>query len=64
MNRVADMAAFCKFGMPHVRGDEPDTDELFEDMMTVCPTCVGMNRDRIASAKRYASMPHVRGDEP
>ena len=32
--------------LPHVRGDEPDRCRQLNVSLAICPTCVGMNRNR------------------
>ena len=39
-------------------------DLIQEDIIRVCPTYVGMNRDAVYSILANSRMPHVCGDEP
>ena len=50
--------------MPHVCGDEPCRNCLWQDHVDVCPTCVGMNRPDQLPVLTVRGMPHVCGDEP
>ena len=50
--------------MPHVCGDEPNTQTSFLTLLPVCPTYVGMNRRLVDAVQQSHRMPHVCGDEP
>ena len=64
MNRYQRTCAVYADSMPHRRGDEPKGLQRRIELIAVCPTGVGMNRENITPANTMKRMPHRRGDEP
>ena len=44
-------AAAISISLPHMRGDEPAGEGFVAWSLTVCPTCVGMNRVSICACE-------------
>ena len=64
MNRSASSSTGLRPGVPHARGDEPESLVNTDHHWIVFPTPVGMNPTLGPHAWSETRVPHARGDEP
>ena len=47
-----------------MRGDDPNANDLYEEMKDVCPACAGMIHRIIPINPEQFGLPRMRGDDP